>query len=206
MEIQTNFLQVRIQYKQGHTHKPQTTSRIKPSYLTQQFNTQILSEDRYISAIFSPSYQSAKRTFLRFLESWLTTTTYIKSCSCHQSKSTFVSGGMFLVYYYKSSSTASNLKTLLTSWARTLWARSKFGLWYTSERRLEGLCIHFLICCLLSVCNIFTTPRAAYHRPNLERAHKVLAQLVSEWTMDFCSRLFTGTTLSCGNPRISQSM
>jgi len=30
----------------------------------------------------------------------------------------------------------------------------------TSERRLEGLCIHFLICCLLSVCNIFTTPRA----------------------------------------------
>ena len=24
--------------------------------------------------------------------------------------------------------------------------------------RLEGLCIHFLICCLLSVCNIFTTP------------------------------------------------
>ena len=48
----------------------------------------------------------------------------------------------------------------------------------TSERRLEGLCIHFLICCLLSVCNIFTTPTAAYHRPNLERAHKVLAQLV----------------------------
>ena len=30
----------------------------------------------------------------------------------------------------------------------------------TSERRLEGLCIHFLNCCLLSVCNIFTTPRA----------------------------------------------
>merc|ERR1712002_869784 len=30
----------------------------------------------------------------------------------------------------------------------------------TSERRLEGLCIHFLICCLLYVCNIFTTPRA----------------------------------------------
>ena len=30
----------------------------------------------------------------------------------------------------------------------------------TSERRLEGLCIHFLICCLLSVCNVFTTPRA----------------------------------------------
>ena len=29
----------------------------------------------------------------------------------------------------------------------------------TSERRLEGLCIHFLICCLLSVCNIFTTRR-----------------------------------------------
>merc|ERR1711873_151630 len=29
----------------------------------------------------------------------------------------------------------------------------------TSERRLEGLCIHFLICCLLSVCNIFTTPK-----------------------------------------------
>merc|ERR1712120_61456 len=28
----------------------------------------------------------------------------------------------------------------------------------TSERHLEGLCIHFLICCLLSVCNIFTTP------------------------------------------------
>ena len=27
----------------------------------------------------------------------------------------------------------------------------------TSERRLEGLCIHFLICCLLSVCNVFTT-------------------------------------------------
>ena len=26
---------------------------------------------------------------------------------------------------------------------------------------------------------IFTTPTAAYHRPNLERAHKVLAQLVS---------------------------
>ena len=110
MEIQTNFLQVRIQYKQGHTHKPQTTSRIKPSYLTQQFDTQISSEDRYISAIFSPSYQSTKRTFLRFLESWLTTTTYIKSCSCHQSKSTFVSGGMFLVCYYKPSSTASNLK------------------------------------------------------------------------------------------------
>merc|ERR1711873_330578 len=29
----------------------------------------------------------------------------------------------------------------------------------TSERRLEGLCIHFVICCLLSVCNIFTTRR-----------------------------------------------
>ena len=27
----------------------------------------------------------------------------------------------------------------------------------TSEQRLEGLCIHFLICCLLSVFNIFTT-------------------------------------------------
>merc|ERR1712237_131799 len=51
----------------------------------------------------------------------------------------------------------------------------------TSERRLEGLCIHFLICCLLSVCNIFTTPMAAYHRPNLERAHKVLAQLVIKY-------------------------
>ena len=32
----------------------------------------------------------------------------------------------------------------------------------TSERRLEGLCIHFLICCLLSVCNVFTTPRAGH--------------------------------------------
>ena len=30
----------------------------------------------------------------------------------------------------------------------------------TSEQRLEGLCIHILICCLLYVCNIFTTPRA----------------------------------------------
>ena len=55
----------------------------------------------------------------------------------------------------------------------------------TSERRLEGLCIHFLICCLLSVCNVFTTSillhynwkingniQDVYHRPNLERAHK----------------------------------
>ena len=37
----------------------------------------------------------------------------------------------------------------------------------TSERRLEGLCIHFLICCLLSVCNIFTTPTTAYEIRNL---------------------------------------
>merc|ERR1711867_339473 len=29
----------------------------------------------------------------------------------------------------------------------------------TSERRLEGLRIHFVICCLLSVRNIFTTRR-----------------------------------------------
>merc|ERR1711867_426086 len=50
---------------------------------------------------------------------------------------------------------------------QALWARSNFG-----EQRLEGLCINFLICCLLSVCNIFTTPTAAYHRPKLERAHK----------------------------------
>ena len=30
---------------------------------------------------------------------------------------------------------------------------------------------------LLSVCNIFTTPLAAYHRPKLERAHKAWPNL-----------------------------
>ena len=38
----------------------------------------------------------------------------------------------------------------------------------TSERRLEGLCIHFLICCLLSVCNVFTTPRAGHQSPGTQ--------------------------------------
>ena len=33
--------------------------------------------------------------------------------------------------------------------------------------RLEGLCINFLIFCLLSVCNIFTTPTTAYEIRNL---------------------------------------
>merc|ERR1711895_398596 len=66
----------------------------------------------------------------------------------------------------------------------------------TSERRLEGLCINFVICCLLSVCNIFTTPTAAYHRPNLERAHKVLAQLVLYCTVLYCTVIYC-TVLYC---------
>ena len=41
----------------------------------------------------------------------------------------------------------------------------------------EGLCNNFLISCLLSVCNIFTTPTAAYHTPKLERAHKAWPNL-----------------------------
>ena len=67
--------------------------------------------------------------------------------------------------------------------------------------RLEGLCINFLIFCLLSVCNIFITPTAAYHTPQLERAHKawpnlffflfvLVVPLKVKWIMNKLSELY----------------
>ena len=70
-----------------------------------------------------------------------------------------------------------------TSWARTLWARSKFGLWYAAVGVVKMLHtdnkqqIRKLIQSP-SKRRSYVTPGGLYHRPNLERAHKVLAQLV----------------------------
>merc|ERR1712082_572063 len=56
--------------------------------------------------------------------------------------------------------------------------------------------------CVLSVCNIFTTPTAAYHRPNLERAHKAWPNLYCTelyCTVPYCTVLYT---LLCSSAQI----
>ena len=69
-----------------------------------------------------------------------------------------------------------------TSWARTLWARSKFGLWYAAVGVVKMLHtdnkqqIRKLIQSP-SKRRSYVTPGGLYHRPNLERAHKAWPNL-----------------------------
>ena len=72
-----------------------------------------------------------------------------------------------------------NINNDETSWARTLWARSKFGLWYAAVGVVKMLHtdnkqqIRKLIQSP-SKRRSYVTPGGLYHRPNLERAHKIL--------------------------------